>query len=152
MKAFLAICLYTAARAGAVLELTWDRIDLAAGLIDLGRAAGGKGRAIVPIGGRLLPILTEARAGATCAYVIEHGGKPVASVKTGTRAAARRAGLPGVTPHVLRHTAATWMAMAGVPMVEIARLLGHRNSRITERVYSKHSPDYLRRAVDALSA
>jgi integrase len=152
VKTFLAICLYTAARAGAVLELTWDRIDFNAGMINLGSAPGGKGRAIMPIAAKLLPLLTEARDGATCDYVIEHGGKPVVSVKTGTRAAARRANLPGVTPHILRHTAATWMAMAGVPMREIAMLLGHRDSRITEQVYAKHSPDYLRRAIDALSA
>jgi integrase len=152
IKTFLATCLYTAARAAAVLELTWDRVDFAAGLIDLGAAPGGKGRAVLPIAAKLLPVLTEARAAATCRYVVEHAGKKVASVKTGTRAAARRANLPGVTPHVLRHTAATWMAMAGIPMIEIARMLGHRDSRITERVYAKHSPDYLRRAVDALSA
>ena len=152
VKTFLAICLYTAARAGAVLDLTWDQVNLEAGLIDLGHAPGGKGRAVVPIAARLLPILTEARTAATCAHVIEHGGKRVASVKTGTRATARRADLPGVTPHVLRHTAATWMALKGVPIAEIARLLGHGDSRITERVYAKHTPDYLRRAIDALSA
>jgi integrase len=149
---FLALCLYTGARAGSVLELTWDRINLTSGLIDLGRAPGGKGRAVVPIAARLLPILTEARAMATCTYVIEYGGKPVASVKTGARAAARRANLHGVTPHILRHTAATWMAMAGVPMFDIARVLGHKESATTERVYAKHTPDYLRRAIDALSA
>lgn len=152
VKTFLATCLYTGARAGAVLELTWDRVDLHAGLIDLGRAAGGKGRAVVPIAASLLPILNEARAAATCAYVVEHGNKRVASVKTGTRAAARRAGMPGVTPHILRHTAATWMALAGVPMIEIARVLGHTDSRVTERIYAKYSPEYLRRAVGALSA
>jgi integrase len=121
-------------------------------LIDLGVAPGGKKRAIVPIAGRLVPFLTEARKMATCRYVIEHGSAQVASVKTGTRGAARRAGLPGVTLHILRHTAATWMAMAGIPMAEIARVLGHSDSRITERVYAKHSPEYLRRAIDALSA
>jgi len=151
VKTFLAICLYTAARAGAVLDLTWSQVNLEAGLIDLGHAPGGKGRAVVPIAADLLPILAEARTAATCAHVIEHAGKRVASVKTGTRAAARRAGLPGVTPHVLRHTAATWMAMKGVPIAEISRLMGHRDSRITERVYAKHSPDYLRRAIAALS-
>lgn len=152
VKTFLATCLYTAARAAAVLELTWDRVKFEAGLIDLGHVPGGKGRAVVPIAADLRPILEEARAAATCAHVVEHAGKPVASVKTGTRAAARRAGLPGVTPHVLRHTAATWMAMKGVPFAEIARLLGHSDSRITERVYAKQTPDYLRRAVAALSA
>ena len=99
VRTFLATCLYTAARAAAVLELTWDRVDVAAGLIDLGAAPGGKGRAILPIAAKLLPILAEARAAATCPYVVEYAGEKVASVKTGTRAAARRANLPGVTPH-----------------------------------------------------
>ena len=152
VKTFLAVCLYTAARAGAVLELTWDRVKLETGLIDLGHAPGGKGRAVVPIAADLLPILIEAREAATSGYVIEYAGERVASVKTGTRAAARRANLHDVTPHILRHTAATWMAIKGVPMAEIARLLGHGDSRITERVYAKHGPEYLRRAIDALSA
>lgn len=60
--------------------------------------------------------------------------------------AVARAGLRGVTPHVLRHTAAVWMAEAGVPMTEIAAYLGHSDSRITERVYARFSPDYLRKA------
>ena len=46
---------------------------------------------MVPIAGPLLTILTEARAAATCPFVIEHASGRVASVKTGTRAAARRA-------------------------------------------------------------
>jgi integrase len=97
-------------------------------------------------------MLQEARAAATCDHVVEYAGEQVASVKTGTRAAARRANLPGVTPHVLRHTAATWMAIKGVAIAEIARLLGHRDSRTTERIYLKYTPDYLRRAIGALSA
>lgn len=42
------------------------------------------------------------------------------------------------------------MAMAGVPMFEISRLLGHSDTRVTERVYAKLSPDYLRKASDVL--
>ena len=151
VKLFLSICLWTAARPGSVLEITWDRIDFQRNRIDLGAAPGGKGRAVVPISPKLLPLLQEARKGATCPYVIEHGSKAVKSVKTGTRAAARRAHLPGVTPHVLRHTAATWMAMAAVPLDQISRLLGHTDPRITIRVYAKHSPDYLKNAIDALT-
>jgi integrase len=134
-----------------VLELTWDRVDLRAGRIDLGAVPGGKGRAIIPIGQKLMPLLESARQIATCPYVIEHGSKPIGSVKTGTRAAARRAGLHGVTAHVLRHTGATWMALAGVPLDQISRLLGHTDPRITIRVYAKHSPDYLKGAIDALT-
>ncbi|WP_428492136.1 tyrosine-type recombinase/integrase [Rhodopila sp.] len=151
IRVFLSLALYTAARAGAILDLTWDGIDLATGLIDFGNVAGGKRRVVIPIADKLRPILHEARDAATSRYVVEHGSMKVASVKSGTRAAARRAELPGVTPHILRHTGATWMAMAGVPMDEIARLLGHGDSRITQRVFAKFSPEYLRNAVAALN-
>ena len=151
IRLFLALALYTAGRAGAILQLRWSAVDLGRRLIDLGDGAGNKHRAIVPINDELLPLLTEAKAGATCEHVIEHGGQAVERVVTGTRTAARLAKLPGVTPHTLRHTAATWMAQAGVPMVEIARFLGHTSTGSTERVYAKHGPDYLRRAAAALS-
>jgi integrase len=151
VRTFLAVCLYTAARAGAVLQLTWDRVDLAGGLIDFGNVVGGKGRAVVPMAERLRPYLIEARQAATCPFVIEHGSAAVGSVKTGVRAAARRAQVVGVSPHVLRHTAATWMAMKGVRIEEIARMLGHSDPRVTWRTYAKYSPDYLREAVAALS-
>jgi integrase len=150
-KLFLALCLYTAGRSGAIRELTWDRVDLAAGLIDLGYVAGGKNRAVVPIAAKLRPMLEEARKASTCRYVIEYASEPVKSLKTATRGAAKRAKLPGVTPHLLRHSAATWMAMAGVSMEEIGRLLGHRDVRVTWRIYAKYSPEYLRGAIDALS-
>jgi integrase len=151
VRVFLALALYTAARTGAILDLTWDRVDFGSNLIDYGIVDGGKRRVPVPIGEKLLPILREAREAATCAHVVEHGGARVASVKTGTRAAATRANLPGVTPHILRHTAATWMAMRGVPMDVIARLLGHGDVRVTQRVYAKYGPEYLRDAVAAIS-
>lgn len=151
VKLFMAVCLGTAARSAAVLDLTWERVDLAAGRIDLGAAPGGKGRAVVPINDKLRPLLTAARAIATCPYVIEHGSKPVGSIKTGFRAAARRAGLRGVTPHVLRHSAATWMVMGGISIEQVGRLLGHSDPRVTHRVYAKFAPDYLKSAVDVLA-
>jgi integrase len=61
------------------------------------------------------------------------------------------AGLEGVTPHTLRHTVATLLVRAGVPLIEVSKLLGHKDSRITERVYAKFSPDYLKRAIETLS-
>lgn len=61
-----------------------------------------------------------------------------------------RAGLKGVTPHTLRHTSASWMIQQGISALEVSRVLGHKNSRITEEVYAKHAPDYLGNAVSAL--
>jgi integrase len=50
---------------------------------------------------------------------------PVASVKKGFKTAVGLARLPGrVTPHILRHTAATWLMQRGVPIWEAAGFLG----------------------------
>lgn len=143
--------LCTAGRVGAILGLTWDRVNFDTGKIDLRDPQHrGKGRAIVPINNTLRAALTEARQGALTDYVIEYAGKPVASISRGLRASARRAKIEGVSPHVLRHTAAVWMAEAGVPMSEIAQYLGHRDSGITERVYARYSPEHLRNAAATL--
>lgn len=150
VRAFIALSLTTAARQSALLELTWDRVDFERGLIRLPLGVASdeerKRRAIVPMNRRARRYLRVLKASATCNHVIEWGGHRVLSIKKGFRAACERAGIEGVTPHVLRHTAASWMAMAGVPMFEISRMLGHSDTRVTERVYAKLSPDHLRRA------
>lgn len=152
VKLAIMLMLSTGARVGAVLDLTWDRVDMERGVVRLAHWDGRrrKGRATVPMTGRLRAALSEARAGALTPWVVEYAGRRVASIRTGFEGAAQRAGLEGVTPHVLRHTAAVWMAEAGVPMAEIAQVLGHEDSRITERVYSRFSPGHLARAVQHL--
>lgn len=149
VRLFVALGLYTAARRSAILELTWSKVDLDAGLIDFGPGVGNKRRAVVPISAALRPYLVTAFESRTSEFVVEFGGRQVTDVKTGFAAACRRAGIAGVTAHTLRHTAATWAAMRGVPMDEIARMLGD-SVRTVERVYAKYGPNYLRRAVEAV--
>lgn len=152
LRVFLIVALTTAGRAGAILELTWDRVDFERGLIRLGLGEQRrKGRATVPMTEEARAVLEEAHRTRLSAWVVEYGGRRVGSVKQALRRAAARAGVPWCTPHVLRHTAAVWMAEAGVPMPAIAQYLGHTDSRLTERVYARYSPDYLRRAAAALT-
>lgn len=154
IRAFIVLSLSTGARASALLELTWDRVDLDRRLIALsrGEALDGrrKPRATVPMTRRAYRYLRVLKAAATSPYVIEWAGQKVASVKKGFQSAVRRAKLKGVTPHVLRHTAATWMAMRGIRMFEISKFMGHSDTRVTERRYAHLSPDYLREAAKAL--
>lgn len=152
VRLFVEIALGTGARAGAILGLRWSDCDLENKRLNLGGHERQKARAkMVPINETLHHILVASREGAMTDYVIEWAGEPVKSIKRGFREAVRRAGLgTDVTPHVLRHTAASWMAEAGIPMSEIAAVLGHRDSRTTERIYAKFSPEYLQRAVRAL--
>ena len=152
VRLFAVVALGTAARAGAILGLKWGDVDLERRRLRLGGAGRQKARAkSLPINDTLHKALEEAHTAALTPFVIEWAGGPVKSIKRAFRAAVTRAGLSAdVTPHVLRHTAASWMAEERVPMSEIAAFLGHTDSRITERVYIKYSPDYLQRAAKAL--
>lgn len=151
IRLFMALALATGARAGAILGLTWDRVDFARGNIKLADGqAGGKGRATVPINNALRVALEAAMKGRTSEWVIEWAGKPVKSVKRAFREACTRAKLEAVTPHVLRHTAAVWMIEDGLSISEVAQYLGHTDTRTTFRVYARHSPDHLRNAAKAL--
>lgn len=146
------LMLSTAGRVSAILELTWDRVDMDRGQIDLRTegAATRKGRAVVPINAGLRAALQEAREAALSDHVVEWAGRPVRSIRKGIAAAAARAGIPGVSPHVFRHSAAVHMAEAGVPMSEISQYLGHSNVSVTERVYARYSPTHLRRAAEVV--
>jgi integrase len=152
IRLFVVLALSTAARVGALLDLTWDRVDFVRRKIVLAnpeRAATPKGRAIVPMNDMAFQALEEAHQAAITGHVIEWAGKRVASIKKGVARASDRAGLDA-SPHVLRHTAAVWMAEAGVPMEEISQYLGHRDVATTRRIYARFSPDYLRHAARAL--
>ena len=51
------------------------------------------------------------------------------------RPAARAAGVPWLTPHVLRHSPASEMVHRGYDISAIAKVLGHRSEAFTRRVY-----------------
>jgi len=154
IRAFIVLSLATAARQSALLELTWDRVDFERGIVTLALGDSGdearKPRAIVPMNRRARRYLKVLRGQATSPHVIEWGGHRVLSIKKGFAAAVKAAKLKNVTPHTLRHTAASWMAMKGVPMFEISKFMGHSDTRITERRYAHLSPDYLRGAANVL--
>jgi integrase len=151
-KLFTILALTTGARMGAILDLTWERVDLKAGTIDFepaGRERSRKRRTVVPINARARAALEEARQGALSDFVIEYGGKPVASVKKAIAAAARRSGIR-CSPHDFRRSAARWMAEADVSMERIAQFLGHTSTRVTYATYARFSPRYMADAAQAL--
>jgi integrase len=153
IKLYIILLYSTAARTGALLDLTWDRVDLERGRVDLRNAqikVPHKGRAIVPITGAAKQALVEAQRYAVSKYVIEWAGGPIKKARRALSSAARRAGLGNVNPHMLRHSAATHMAEAGVPMEEISQMLGHDDVNTTRKIYARFSPDYLRGAAGAL--
>jgi integrase len=92
------------------------------------------------------------RRGIVASHFVEWQGAPVKSVKTGFKHAVDLAGLWGkVTPHTLRHTAATWLMQRGVPIWQAAGYLG-MSAQMIERTYGHHHPDYMRGAAEAITS
>lgn len=153
VKLFMKLAVATGARLNALLDLTWDRVDFDRGLITLNpadRVQTSKYRAAVPMNAQIRAALEEAKTGALSPYVIEFGRGKVGSIKKGFAAACARSGITAM-PHMLRHSAAVWMAEDRIPVFQIAQFLGHSDSRITERVYAWFSPDFLSTAAEALT-
>lgn len=154
---FVWLALETAARKQAILDLTWDRVDFETGMIHFnvpGRAITKKRRTSTPISARLLPVLKTAYAERETDLVLGHKGAiwPViqrVANKAGFKAADGRKST-GVYPHLFRHTAATHMARRGVPLFDIAGILGN-SLKMVEAVYAKHCPGRLKAAVDQIS-
>lgn len=150
VKTFLYLAWYTAARKEALLSLKWEAVDLQRGRIDLGRSAGNKGRATVPVGDSLSKWLRERQSTATSDYVVEWGGGRVGTIRKGFDEAAKRAGLAHITAHDIRRSAARRMVEAGVPLEAVGQFLGHKNTAITYSTYARFSPSYLKKAAKAL--
>lgn len=157
VRLFVTLALCTGARSSALLELTWDRVDFAAGTIDLRRPEPvnpltkkvRKGRAVVPMNATARAVLSQAKAEALSDHVIEWNGGPILKIRKGFDEACRRAGLDDIHPHDLRRTAATWADEAGIDPARIARLLGHANVASGE-AYRHPRPEALRQAADVL--
>ena len=66
--------------------------------------------------------------------------------------AAIMAGLDGLTPHELRHTAASLAVSAGANVKSIQRMLGHASAAMTLDVYSGLFDDDLDAVADRMDA
>lgn len=180
LRTFVLCGLYAAHRTTAILQLQWlpnmagGWIDLASGRIDFNPierdADTNKRRSLIPIPGRLLVHLRQARR-RTRQFAIETAqvrrdrggqpivGKPVKQIKHAFETACRLAekmakakgvelDLSDVTPHVLRHTSCTWMMHARVDRREAAAYAG-MTPETFDRIYAHHHPDYMKGAAGA---
>jgi hypothetical protein len=105
----------------------------------------------VPLPRRLFAHLRRWVAnGIVSEYFVEWNGRPVKSVKTAFKTALRLAKVSGrISPHTLRHTAATWLMQNGVDKWEAAGFLG-MSVEMLDRVYGHHHPEHLRGGAHAL--
>jgi len=137
-------------RAGEVAALGLGDIDWHAGEIVVRGKGRREERLPLPadVGEALVGWLRRGRPRCACAAVftrVRAPHRPLASsgVSAIVRAACRRAGLPELNAHRLRHTAATEMLRAGAGLSEVGQVLRHA-SLLTTAIYAKVDRDRLR--------
>ena len=158
LRTFILIGLYTGTRSSAILGLQWMAntrggwIDLDRGLLYRGadgRVETKKRQPPCPLPQKLVAHLRRAQRH-TLRHVIEWDGEPILKLQRSWRTACKAAGLGrDVTPHVLRHTAVTWLLQRRVPIWEVAGYVGMSEEMVRNR-YGHHAPDFLKAARDAL--
>jgi integrase len=158
------LSLLTGLRRGEILALRWSAIDLGAGRVDVirsGQWIAGQwietepktrsGRRTIFVGEQGIRLLRRQKALVAQLKLQagpnwqEHGlvfpradGRPLtpSQVSSAVKRLCKAAGIPPLRHHSLRHSAASLALLAGVPLTEVSRQLGHANVSITARVYS----------------
>lgn len=152
----------TGLRRGELIGLRWSDIDLERRLLTVrhsvvdGIEGSPKNNRLrhIPLTDEVVARLTERRTRARAAdspvFAGQHG-QPVtkSQMECGLDRMCRRVGLRPIGWHALRHTFASHLAMAGVPLPSIKELLGHATIEMTMR-YAHLAPSSLRAAIDLL--
>jgi len=134
---FTATALYTGMRRGEIERLRWQDINFERDTITIPKSKTGEGRTI-PLEAPLKRLLeTWSRTGELVLGSFTH--------KKAFMTACRRAGLQDFHFHDLRHTYASWKAMAGVDPLTLSALLGHKTLAMVKR-YAHLAPEHLERA------
>jgi integrase len=164
------LALTTGARAGEILGLRWSQIDFGRRTITLhhGETKNSMARAL-PLSGEvfnLLQVRNKVRKIDDDRVFPPPDGCKALDLREPWKAALVAAGIdvrevrhkgrkPGMTSdfrwHDLRHTAASYLTMAGVSAIEVARILGHKTLAMSLR-YSHLAPDRVTELGDKLAA
>lgn len=153
---FILVAVYTGTRAGAVRRLGWQSnplggwVDIEGGVIHRrseGEVESKKRKPPVRIPDRLKGSMHRWRTKDMAAvtpvpFVVHYRGKPVKAQRKTWNEARRRAKLgDDVTPHILKHTAVTWMMQAGSDPWEVSDYIGI-SLQMLQDVYGHHHPDF----------
>jgi integrase len=138
------LALSTGMRQGEIMGLSWDDVDLHQGRITLHETKNGE-RRVVPLVGKALELLKEhakvRRIGTPLLFpgkVKMHRPGEVATYKpidlrAPWLAALKAAGIEDFRFHDLRHSTASYLAMNGASLAEIAEVLGHKTLQMVKR-------------------
>lgn len=181
LHALIYIALETGARKGELLALRWADVDLnrrelwvrrtareyAGRGVEFGTPKSYRSRRAVSLSPTAVEVLTQHRSALTAVCETSGGGlqdedlvfpsemgtpQRSANLRRAFQSIARGAGLPDLRFHTLRHTSASLMADAGVPVATISAQLGHSKPSITQDIYTHVLPRRQDEAATAVAA
>ena len=140
--------LQTGARYGELCALTVADFNPDVGAVAIRQSKSGKPRhvALTDEGPGFFERLTAGRSGAEPMFGqwgMSHQLRPMAE------AVARAKIEPRITFHGLRHSWASHAVMNGVPLLVVAKNLGHADTRMVEKHYGHLAPSYVADAIRA---
>ncbi len=150
------LALSTGARQSEIMTLRYKQIDFQRQVITLHDTKNGESRAL-PLVGAAFTLLQERVK--VRSLTDDRIFPPTLKAKKSEcldlnrpwRDALRRAGVKDFHWHDLRHTAASYLAMSGVSLVEISKILGHRTMQMVSR-YSHLSEGHIVATGEKLAA
>lgn len=158
-QAMICVGVQAGLRRGELLALRWEDVDLVAQRLLVRRsywrghftAPKNSRTREVPLTNRVRDLLAAQRHLRGELIFCRDDGSPLSldQIKRWVPYACQRAGLRRATWHVLRHSFASQLAMAGVPLRIIQELLGHQTIEMTLR-YAHLCPTTLASAVAVL--
>ncbi len=129
------IALSNGARLGEILGLKWKDVDLVKGSLTFHKTKNGERRK-VPLAGYALELMKEhnkvRRIDTPLVFPNRKGEKP-ADIHTAFYRARDAAGIEDFRFHDTRHCAASYLAMNGASLAEIAEVLGHKTMQMVKR-------------------
>jgi integrase len=129
------LALATGARKMELLSLTWRDVDLQRDMIVL-QETKNRERRTLPLTGYAWELMrqhsTTRRADTELVFPGPSGKKPL-GIRDAWNNAVKRAGIIDFTFHDLRHSAASYLAMNGASLAEIAEILGHKTLSMVKR-------------------
>ncbi len=154
-KPLLRLGLSTGMRRNKILQLEWFRVDFGQRLTYLDPDdQKGKMSSAIPLNATAQREWLDfhRRHAPKATYVfIDRFGARIASIKITFYAVAEQAGLPGISPHPLRHIFPVWPVQASVPLRTVCELFRDKDIRTTMR-YAHLAPENGRAAIELLDA
>jgi integrase len=128
------LALSTGARKNEIMQRTWEDLNLERGLLSLRQTKNGRRRAVPIVGPGLALLRQHAQRYGHSRWVFPRGdGQRPVYIDYAWVNACTRAGLEDFNFHDLRHMAASYLAMSGASLRDIAEILGHRSLSQTQK-------------------